>query len=770
MTILLLLLETLLSPCAALGVVVSFFFSRRRGVLSDLPRDLPERLGGISPEAKKLLAGRAIVWLHAASAGEARGLAPLVARLAARPNAAVLVTSTTAAGRGAARGLPGVAWAQLAPLDAWPCVARFLRAARPERLILSETELWPATLILASRAGLRPVLINARLTRRSLARYRWIRPVLAPALRALAAVGAQSEEEARRFRALGVPAERIRAIGNTKYDAAKPDTGGVGVASVLARLGWAGAPIFVAGSTHPAEEDVVLAACARARERVPGLRLVLAPRHPERSQEAWDALEAAGLRPARWSRLAAGEAAPARAEALLVDAMGVLPSLYARARAAFVGGTLAPVGGHNLLEPAAAGVPVLYGPHTSHVEEPARLLEREGGGARVRNAEELGDRLARFAADPAAAREAGARAAQAARALRGAAARVLALLEETSAPPAARVLVVRLSSLGDVVLTRPVFAGLRARWPDARLAILVKPAYAPVVQAWPEIDETIVFRGLRRAFREIGSRRFTHLLDLHATPRSLLLRLLAGVPNVSVYRKDALARRLFVAFGRRSPALARGTAERYLDALAAWGVPPAPPEAPARLDALALDPLARKLEQAGTRAGDRLVGLHPGAAWATKRWPAERFAALCGRLSAAGFKPVLVGASGDAALCARIAAASGAVDLAGRLTLAELAALMGRLALFVANDSGPMHLAAASGVPVVAIFGSTSRELGFFPQGPGSRVVEADLACRPCHLHGRDSCPEGHFLCMRLITTERVAEICAAALAAGAPA
>jgi heptosyltransferase-2 len=175
-------------------------------------------------------------------------------------------------------------------------------------------------------------------------------------------------------------------------------------------------------------------------------------------------------------------------------------------------------------------------------------------------------------------------------------------------------------------------------------------------------------------------------------------------------------------------------------------------------------PPAMTPKLAGLLPDGPLAGVHPGSAWATKRWLPERFAELCVRLKADGFTPVLVGGPDDRALGARIAQDSGALDLVGRTDLEELKALMGRLSVFVTNDSGPMHLAAAAGVPVVAIFGATTRELGFFPYGPGHRVVEADLACRPCGLHGARACPEGHFLCMRLLTVDQVHAACRALL------
>ncbi|MDE2511889.1 MAG: hypothetical protein KGL74_12275, partial [Elusimicrobia bacterium] len=287
MSFLLLALETLLAPFAAVGVTLSFLFSRRRGVLEGLTSELPERLGAFSDAGRVRLMGRRVWWLHAASAGEVSGLAPLIADLAARPDPpAVLVTTTTVAGREAARRNPLVDWAQLAPLDAWPCAARFLRAVRAERLILSETELWPTLLILSARAGLRPALINARMTERSLPRYRAASVFLRPALDALDAVLAQSGPDAERFRSVGVAAEKVLVTGNTKYDRPSARRDDAAAAGALVKLGWTDAPLFVAGSTHPVEEEAVLEAylrCARAR---PKLRLVVAPRHAERAGEA----------------------------------------------------------------------------------------------------------------------------------------------------------------------------------------------------------------------------------------------------------------------------------------------------------------------------------------------------------------------------------------------------------------------------------------------------------------------------------------------------
>lgn len=496
-------------------------------------------------------------------------------------------------------------------------------------------------------------------------------------------------------------------------------------------------------------------------------------------------------------------------------------------------------------------------------------------------------------------------------------------------PP--KILVLRLSSLGDVVLTAPVYRNLKAHWPQASIAVMVKPQFQAVLENNPFIDEVLPYRGLGAALREVRRRGFTHLLDLHSTWRTFWLRTLSRVPNVSVYRKAALARRLYVYFRRPSPALTKHTLDRYLESLAAWGVPvrhrelalgdyggtktaSRTPRAARVLlvqnsflgDTLLSLPLAkrlkeilpgcrltaltrpqtedvfrrspwvdevllddkrgadrgprgfwrmarrirdarfdlalvahrslrsallawlagiprrigfsasagsflfhetvffpwgmpdlernlalllplkpdlraggedsvylserrgpaedsrgldRRLAEAGVAPGERLVGIHPGSAWPTKRWLPERFAALARRLAReAGLKVLLLGGPEDAALSAGIArtAGEGVLDWTGKTSLPELIELSGRLSLLITNDSGPMHVAAASGVPTLAIFGPTTRELGFFPYGRGHRVLEADLSCRPCGLHGMRECPEGHFLCMRLIGVEEV--------------
>ena len=429
MTALVLVLLNLAAPLVVLGVLARFILSPRRGLLRDLPAELAERLGGLPDEARARLAGRPVLWVHAASAGEVAAVCEILRRLRQRPDApAILLTTTTRAGRDAAARLSWVDAAVLAPIDCWPAVRRFLRQTRPYALVIVETELWPNMMELCARAGLRIGIVNGRISERSFPRYRLVAPFLRPFLARVDRVAARTEADGGRFAALGIPRDRIVVAGNMKYDRlASGDERG---RAELARLGWQGAAVLVAASTHPGEEEILLEAFAGLRRRFSDLKLVLAPRHVSRAADAAETLRRAAL---PFCRL--GEAPPADACVLLVDAMGWLPSFFACARAAFVGGTLVPVGGHNVLEPAAAGIPVLFGPHVGHTREAAQALLGCGGGFQVSDAASLAEVLGRLLETPQDAAVSGRQAQALARSWQGATQRTLDHLAPVIAPP-----------------------------------------------------------------------------------------------------------------------------------------------------------------------------------------------------------------------------------------------------------------------------------------------------------------------------------------------
>jgi 3-deoxy-D-manno-octulosonic-acid transferase len=376
---------------------------------------LAERLG-----AHPARAGARPLWLHGASVGEIRAALPLLDALAARGHALVASTTTTT-GRAVLReARPGLA-AGLAPLDHPWLVARALARVGPRALVFVETELWPSWVRAASERALPALVVSGRLSERSFARWQRVGAALRPTLRRYVAIGARSEADAARFVALGAPPERVSLTGDLKLDAAPLAPPAPALA---ARLG--AVPLFVAGSTHEGEEAAALAALAAAEQAGMKAALVLAPRHPERFERAAQIVRASGRRLQRRSE---GGDALAAGEVLLLDTLGELAGLYTRASVAFVGGTLVARGGHNLLEPARAGCPVLFGPALANVRESAELLLGAGVGERVADAPELAARVVAALADPAAAAARGARGRALLEAHRGATGRCVALIE-----------------------------------------------------------------------------------------------------------------------------------------------------------------------------------------------------------------------------------------------------------------------------------------------------------------------------------------------------
>ena len=283
------------------------------------------------------------------------------------------------------------------PYDLSGAVRRFLAHFTPRIALVVETELWPNLLFCCRDAGVPAYLVNARLSERSLRGYRVLRPLLARALRTLRGIAAQSPDDARRFAALGADAGDLAVTGNLKYDIAI-DVEKIARAATAFRERIGGRPVWIAASTHPDEEAPVLAMHRRLRQRWPDLLLLWAPRHPERFRGVAQQAVEAGWRVAtrkltHW---------PDPGDAVFVlDTLGELQQFYACADAAFVGGSLQDIGGHNLLEPAAVGTPVVSGPHLHNFADIARHMEA-GGALRVgQDADAVADALEQLLDDAA---------------------------------------------------------------------------------------------------------------------------------------------------------------------------------------------------------------------------------------------------------------------------------------------------------------------------------------------------------------------------------
>lgn len=343
--------------------------------------------------------GAASLWVHAASAGEVQAAASLVRALrCAAPAQSLVLTTVTPAGAARARALLADARVEVrfAPLDLPGAVRRFIRRARPRLAVVVETELWPVRLEECRRRGIPIALVSARMSERSARRYGLLRGAFEPALAGAALIAAQTEADAARFRALGADPERTSVVGNLKFDFEVPaQTRARGRA--LRERHARGRPLWVAGSTHQGEEEAAVEAHARIRERHPGALLVIAPRHPSRFAEVAARLAARGVKFARRSR---GESTDEATQVYLLDSLGELLDFYAAADVVFVGGSLVPVGGHNLLEPAALARPIVSGPHLRNAPEVAARLAERGGLERVHGPRELGEAIAGLLANP----------------------------------------------------------------------------------------------------------------------------------------------------------------------------------------------------------------------------------------------------------------------------------------------------------------------------------------------------------------------------------
>jgi len=326
-------------------------------------------------------------WIHAVSVGEAATAVPLVEAITRRwPQLGIVMTTVTPTGaRIVADRLAGRAVHRYFPIDLPGPVRRVLDAVNPRFFLCMETELWPNLLRALAARGVPSMIANGRISDRSFRRYRLVRFFTARMLAHVRVLAMQSEEDARRIIALGARPERVVVTGNIKSDLIPPEGGGDALWQRLLGLDD-GEPVWVAGSTHRGEEAIVLDVYLHLRARMPTLTLVLAPRHPERVAEVERLVRERRLQPVRRSELPKSQA---RGAVIIVDTVGELAQIYRVASVVFVGGSLAPTGGHNMLEPALLRKPVLFGPHTTNFRESAELLLEAEGALVARDGAEL---------------------------------------------------------------------------------------------------------------------------------------------------------------------------------------------------------------------------------------------------------------------------------------------------------------------------------------------------------------------------------------------
>ncbi|MCG3195817.1 MAG: 3-deoxy-D-manno-octulosonic acid transferase [Candidatus Omnitrophica bacterium] len=359
---------------------------------------LSERFGALRRPWVRTLEGRRPIWVHAVSVGEAQMLPPLLQRIReAFPDIPVVVSTNTVTGQAIAQGLAHVHGVFYSPLDFGWAVRKVLGTLNPRLLVILETEIWPNLVVQTTRSGVPVMFLNGRIGDRSFRRYLRLRAFFTWLLRHPAAFGMRSDRDAERIIRMGAPPERVHVLGNLKYESAvqlledpcpiRREEFGLAQEDL----------VLVGGSTFPGEEDLLIRVYTRLRQSHPNLRLMVAPRHPERFEEAARAIRASGHPLAKRSSGPLQRDSQGPAPIVLLDVMGELKRIYRVVDVVFIGKSMgvspAGCGGQNPLEAAAWSKPVLCGPRMENFEEATQLLIEAGGVDVVRSEEELSSKL-----------------------------------------------------------------------------------------------------------------------------------------------------------------------------------------------------------------------------------------------------------------------------------------------------------------------------------------------------------------------------------------
>jgi 3-deoxy-D-manno-octulosonic-acid transferase len=430
-------LYTVLVVLAA--VVLSPWFLYQAVVYRKYVGTLGERMGRL-PLSVSLDNGESI-WIHAVSVGEALSARALIGELRERyPGLRIFLSTTTLTGREIARTrLQGVDGVFFFPFDLPPFVNRTLRIVRPRLFIMMETEIWPNLLRACRRQGVKTMLVNGRISSRSYPRYRWARPFFRTVLADVDRLCMQSDESARRIIDIGANPGRVTVTGSLKFDSLEMPamSAGRGVSRVLRYFRIPPTrPVFIAASTLKGEEKPVLAAFAAMRRVHPKALLIIAPRKPDRFAAAVTLAQEEGHRVVRKSELEIDR--EPRADVVVLDTFGELAHLFQVATVVFVGGSLVDQGGHNILEPAVHGKPIVFGPHMQNFAEIAEAFLRDQAAIQVQNDSDLSDVVVRLAGDRVERARLGAAARALVEANRGAQPRTLKAIAELLPPPGTR--------------------------------------------------------------------------------------------------------------------------------------------------------------------------------------------------------------------------------------------------------------------------------------------------------------------------------------------
>jgi 3-deoxy-D-manno-octulosonic-acid transferase len=410
---------------------VIFYLALRRLFTGKYRQNLGPRLG-VGLKGLSTPIGGEVIWVHALSVGEVLSVVSLVHTLRREfPECKILITTATESGQHIARQKLTSLDCHFfyMPLDFWFLVQRTVKSIGASLFVLVETDLWPNLFWCLAREKTPIILVNGRLSDRSFPRYKLWRSFFSQAFNHIDVFSMQSQEDARRVGMLGIEAAKIRVTGNLKFDQPMAQSANQEREELVRELDWI-QPLatWVAGSTHPREEDIILKVYSRLRQEFSDLCLILAPRNQERFHEVFKLASQTGWRTLLRSQLPAEKGRGAQTDVLILDTIGELARFYSLGDFAFVGGSLVPLGGHNPLEAVQRGLPVVFGPHMENFRDIAAILIESGGGFQIADESELFELVRNWLAAPAMCREQGEKAQTAMQPHQGAVGRNLKLI------------------------------------------------------------------------------------------------------------------------------------------------------------------------------------------------------------------------------------------------------------------------------------------------------------------------------------------------------
>ena len=383
------------------SLVLIPYFGLKMLITGKYRQSFGQKLGRTPAGVMSALKGHPRIWVHAVSVGEVTAAAPIVATLREKlPRACIILSTGTETGQDMARKLiPQATAFMYFPLDIPFIVKKVIDRIAPDIVVLTETELWPNFLRHCMKRSIPAIMVNGRISPRSFGRYSRTSFFWSDVLSFVLEIGVISEVDAQRIRAIGAAPEDVRVMGNAKYDIlASRVSGEIWSAKAAQMRMTPDSRVFVTGSTHEGEESVVLNVYRELLREWPDIRLIIVPRHPERGKDVQALVTREGFPCILMSEIRAGRRP--EGEIVVVDAIGELFSLYSLASVVYCGGSLVPKGGQNILEPAAWGKVVFYGPSMEDFIDEKTLLEEVGAGIPVRNAEELLEGVKKMLSDP----------------------------------------------------------------------------------------------------------------------------------------------------------------------------------------------------------------------------------------------------------------------------------------------------------------------------------------------------------------------------------